>query len=82
MKRNSKSAKTTIQNAVRLATFSHHANLWRCRVCALQAIAFGSSKSEARANLAQMLILVRFSGFAIARTGKHRARLIEATESA
>ena len=82
MKRSSKCAKRAIHNALSLATFSHKGNRWVCRAWGLEAVAFGSSKSQARSNLAQMLILVRSSGFTVARTRKHRARLIPTTESA
>lgn len=60
--------------AVAFATFLRRDKHWVCRASGLQAIAFGPTKSDARFNLALMLVLARASGVAIARASGNRAR--------
>ena len=78
MKTRPNSATDQSDRAVALATFLRRNNHWVCRALSLQAIGFGSTKSEARANLKQMLVLVRASGVEIAKAPRHRAKRFKA----
>ena len=73
MKYGPNSGRDQSDRTVALASFLRGDKQWVCKASGPQAIAFGATKSEAKSNLALMLVLARASGVAIARAPGHPA---------